>query len=391
MTIVMPMLLSRSTQASLALCAGLLAMLAMAPLAPAQAQVLAQAQAQVLAQADTQYLVERINRLENDLRFLQRQVSRGGSVPQQNAPGVNQGGGSLTQGGDEADTSIANRLSSRIDQLEGQIRELVGRFEEVEFRNGQTQRRMDKLVEDVDFRLNELEKARPLPGQAAGPAAGQATPPAAGQATGPAAGTTQATAGGEPQQLVRGSTSSQPGTAPTREGVLGTLPTDSTGRPLAGQAGGAAPAGGNVARATPPAAAAPATRLPAGTPKERYDFAFRLLAQADYPAAETAFKEFLAAHGSDPLAGNAQYWLGETYYVRQQFEPAAAAFLQGYQGYPKGPKASDSLLKLGMTLTAMKKTAEACAAYGQLAKEFPSAPANVKEALVRERAKANCR
>jgi len=77
--------------------------------------------------------------------------------------------------------------------------------------------------------------------------------------------------------------------------------------------------------------------------------------------------------------------------VRGQYEQSASAFLQGYQGYPKNAKAPDSLLKLGMSLTALKKTAEACAAYGQLAKEFPNAPPHVKDAMGRERAKAGCR
>lgn len=114
--------------------------------------------------------------------------------------------------------------------------------------------------------------------------------------------------------------------------------------------------------------------------------------QSDYADAEGAFREFVSAHGQDPLAGNAQYWLGETHYVRQQYEPAAAAFLQGYQTYPKGAKASDSLLKLGMSLAALKKTAEACAALGQLGKEFPNAPPHVKDAAVRERGKLpNCK
>ena len=53
---------------------------------------------------------------------------------------------------------------------------------------------------------------------------------------------------------------------------------------------------------------------------------------------------------NDPLAGNAQYWLGETYYVRKDYKNAAAAFAEGYQKYPKGPKAADDLLKLGMSL-----------------------------------------
>ncbi|MBP7066357.1 tol-pal system protein YbgF [Ferrovibrio sp.] len=319
------------------------------------------------AQNDNQVLFDRINRLENDLRTLQRRVYQGGPAPQSNVPSMG-GSGSLTDA-TEAETSVANRLNARIDQLEGQLRDLVGRFEEVEYKNIQTQRRMDKLVEDVDFRFNALERAAATP--AAAPPATPGTPAAPAVAAAGAA----------------GASSSNPNQAPSKEGVLGALPVDAQGRPLPGTAAaGAAPAARTAA-----APAAARSRLPAGTPKERYDFAYKLLVQSEYAEAEAAFKEFIAAHGQDALAGNAQYWVGETYYVRGQYEPAAAAFLQGYQGYPKNAKAPDSLLKLGMSLTALKKTAEACAAFGQLAKEFPTSPPHVKDAMGRERAKAGCR
>ena len=53
------------------------------------------------------------------------------------------------------------------------------------------------------------------------------------------------------------------------------------------------------------------------------------------------------------LAGNAQYWLGETHYVRRDYKAAATAFLNGYTTFENSPKAPDSLLKLGMTLVVM--------------------------------------
>jgi len=333
-----------------------------------------------LAQSDTQFLMERINRLENDLRGLQRQVYRGGPVPPSAAVP------SLGGQSDETETSIANRLSGRIDQLESQLRELVGRLEEVEFKNTQTQRRVEKMSEDVDYRLNQIERAAPAGSTPGTPAPASASAPAAPAAAPPA---------GDGAQVVRGSTSSQPANAPTKEGILGTLPADSTGRPLPPQPTTAPAARSSQAAAPAVAPAVPAVsakgKLPAGSPKERYDYAYKLLVQSEFADAEAAFREFVAAHGADPLAGNAQYWLGETYYVRQQFEPATAAFLKGYQGYPKGAKAPDSLLKLGMSLTAMKKTAEACAAFNQLGKEFPNAPPHVKDAAGRERGKAGCR
>ena len=67
------------------------------------------------------------------------------------------GGGSLTDTSSDG-SSAANRLNSRIDELENQIRQMTGRFEEVEFASSQANRRIDKLVEDVDFRLNQLER-----------------------------------------------------------------------------------------------------------------------------------------------------------------------------------------------------------------------------------------
>jgi tol-pal system protein YbgF len=330
--------------------------------------------------------IDRINRLERDLQTLQRQVYRGGTPPASPSSG---GGGSLTETSGDG-SSAANRLNSRIDELENQIRQMTGRFEEVEFASSQANRRIDKLVEDVDFRLNQLERGGQPQGQQTAPQTGsvEQVKPNAQQQGLPTATTNQ------PANVARGSTSATPGQAPSREGVLGSVPVDAQGRPLPAGAAGSAPAANSnqqTARATAPAAASGKGKLPAGTPQERYNYAYKLLVQSDYADAESAFREFLGAHAQDALAGNAQYWLGETYYVRGQYEPAAQAFLQGYQGYPKSAKAPDSLLKLGMSLSAMKKNPEACAALGQLGKEFASAPPHVKDAAVRERTKIGCK
>jgi tol-pal system protein YbgF len=337
------------------------------------------------AMAQDAQTLDRLNRLENDLRTLQRQVYRGSPPP----PSSSSGGSSLMDASDGS--SAANRLNARIDELENQIRQMTGRFEEVEFASSQANRRIDKLVEDVDFRLNQLERGgqpptgQPGGGQQSAPQTGsvEQVKPTAQQQGVPAASTQQ---GGTP--VARGSTSATPGQAPSKEGVLGSMPADAQGRPLPPGQGGAA-GQPQTARAAAPASGK--GKLPAGTPQERYNYAYKLLVQSDYADAESAFREFLGAHPQDALAGNAQYWLGETYYVRGQYEPAAQAFLQGYQGYPKGAKAPDSLLKLGMSLAALKKNPEACAALGQLGKDFPQAPPHVKDAATRERGKIGCK
>lgn len=349
-----------------------------ASLAARLSVILLLAGASVPALAQDAQTLDRINRLERDLQTLQRQVYRGGTPP----ASPSSGGASLTEAGSDG-SSAANRLNARIDELENQIRALTGRFEEVEFASSQANRRIDKLVEDVDFRLNQLERGgQPPTGQ---PGGSQQSGPQTGSVEQVKPNAQQQGLPGQPQNIVRGSTSATPGQAPTKEGVLGTMPADAQGRPLA--APGNQPQ--QTARATPPASGR--GKLPAGTPQERYNYAYKLLVQSDYADAESAFREFLSAHPQDALAGNAQYWLGETYYVRGQYEPAAQAFLQGYQGYPKGAKAPDSLLKLGMSLAAMKKNPEACAALGQLSKDFPQAPTHVKDAATRERGKIGCK
>ena len=131
--------------------------------------------------------------------------------------------------------------------------------------------------------------------------------------------------------------------------------------------------------------------MPAGTVKEQYTYALNLLRQTNYDQAEIALTEFVAQHGDAPLAGNARYWLGETYYVRADYEQAAQTFFQGYQASPGNAKAPDMLLKLGMSLSQLKKKTEACATFDKLVGDFPNASTRINNAVVRERKRAGCR
>ena len=147
-----------------------------------------------------------------------------------------------------------------------------------------------------------------------------------------------------------------------------------------------AAADGDALVSTPP----PAPALPAGTVKEQYNYAFGLLRQQEYAEAERALTAFIAAHPTDQLAGNANYWLAETYYVRGDFRKAAGFFAAGYQNFPESNKASDNLLKLGMSLAGLDKKREACAACEKLTKDFPDAAAGVKNTVNREKQKNGC-
>ena len=121
-----------------------------------------------------------------------------------------------------------------------------------------------------------------------------------------------------------------------------------------------------------------------------YNDAYGLLKKGDYAAAEAALERFLAQNPNHDLAGNAQYWLGETYYVRGDFERAVVAFAKGFEKYKNGSKGADSLLKLGLSMANLNKKNEACIALKSFAKEFPKADA-LKKRAENERKRIGCK
>ncbi len=118
-----------------------------------------------------------------------------------------------------------------------------------------------------------------------------------------------------------------------------------------GAPGGTAPASGTAAGGT--ASAAPGTVVPPGLPvadggdKANYQAALGLLKDSRYDEAIAAFEQFLRAFPDSSLADNAQYWLGEAYYVNRNFTAALAAFQGVIDKYPQSRKVGDAMLKIG--------------------------------------------
>ncbi len=81
--------------------------------------------------------------------------------------------------------------------------------------------------------------------------------------------------------------------------------------------------------------------------QEAYDTAFNKLRDGDYAAAAEAFRAFLEQFPEGPLADNAHYWLGESYYVTGNFDIALNSFQSVLDQFPESPKAPDAMLKLG--------------------------------------------
>ena len=114
------------------------------------------------------------------------------------------------------------------------------------------------------------------------------------------------------------------------------------------------------------------------------------LTQNDYAGAEVAFRQLIESYPKDPLAADAQYWIGESFYRRGQYKAAADAFLKGYKKYKSGDKAPETLLKLGMSLAALGQKDAACSTFGELKTKFPKAPETVRDEVKAEQKKARC-
>ena len=130
--------------------------------------------------------------------------------------------------------------------------------------------------------------------------------------------------------------------------------------------------------------------LPNKPPEDQYEFAVSFMKIGDYETAEFALKEFIDKNKAHSLAGNAQYWYGETFRIRQLYSDAATAYLDGYQNYPKSKKAPDNLLKLGITMVQLGEKDQGCKMISGLKKEYPKASKSVLQKAQYEQKKFKC-
>jgi tol-pal system protein YbgF len=132
---------------------------------------------------------------------------------------------------------------------------------------------------------------------------------------------------------------------------------------------GAAAAGGGAA------GGAAAAQGAADTPdKTNYQTAFDMLKDGQYDRAIAAFQTFLSAYPSSSLADNAQYWLGEAYYVNKSYPEALAAFQRVVDNYPQSRKLPDALLKIGYCNYELKDFSAARAALSQVSTKYADTP-----------------
>ena len=130
--------------------------------------------------------------------------------------------------------------------------------------------------------------------------------------------------------------------------------------------------------------------MPDASPGEQYKFAISFIKVGDYETAEFALKEFVDNNSNHELAGSAQYWYGETFRVRQLYQDAATAYLDGYQKYPKSSKAPVNLLKLGVMLVQIGEKNQGCSMILGVKDQYPKANQSVIQKAEYEKKKFNC-
>lgn len=172
---------------------------------------------------------------------------------------------------------------------------------------------------------------------------------------------------------------------------------------LEGNGGGAAPAaaGGDAPMALPspggagasaaagqgsnPASAAGASAEPApvvhgdagalaqaGDERTAYGVAFDALKKGEYADAANLFTSFLQLYPSGVYAPNALYWLGESYYVTQNYQMAADQFRALLSRYPTHDKAPGAMLKLGLSQYGLGKVNDAQGTLQSVISQYPN-------------------
>ncbi len=109
--------------------------------------------------------------------------------------------------------------------------------------------------------------------------------------------------------------------------------------------------------------------------RAQYQQAFKLLKQSQYDQAIKAFRAFLLVNPQSEFSDNAQYWLGEAYYVTRQFEQALVEYDNLLKHYPDSKKVTHSLLKMGFCYYELGQIDEAVSRLEALRQEYPGTTA----------------
>ncbi len=113
-----------------------------------------------------------------------------------------------------------------------------------------------------------------------------------------------------------------------------------------------------------------------------YESAYLNYVKGNYNEAITGFRSYLKVAPESPLADNAMYWIGESYYSMGKRQDAVDTFNELINKYPQSNKRPTALYKIGLIYEGAKDTKTAKTYFERVIKEFPNAP---EASLAKER------
>ena len=249
------------------------------------------------------------------------------------------------------DSDVLTKHLLKLSELEEQFKILTNNFEEINFKLDKLSNRITKIQTDNQMRFQDLEMSETISSDSSVSKKKEELP------------------GSSKAQDLGGVTDSDVAAA---EQIQKTQSIDSVGTVITE----------DTTRAE--------KILPDTSPEKQYEFAVSFIKVGDYETAELALREFVDTNSQHKLAGNAQYWYGETFRVRQLYQDAATAYLNGYQKYPKSSKAPVNLLKLGVMLVQIGEKEQGCSMILGVKDQYPEANQSVIQKAEYEKKKFNC-
>ncbi|WP_422055534.1 tetratricopeptide repeat protein [Sphingomonas sp.] len=270
------------------------------------------------AQTSRDGIEGRVDRLEREMRAVQRKVFPGGAgqtvEPQITAPDRSGPAPGIPASG------VVSDLTARVSALESQQSALTGQIEQNQYRLRQLEEAFTAYKRSTDARLKALEDGASTVGGNA---------PVTGIGTAPTT---------TPRP-----TTPRPTTPP---------PTTTAPVPTAPVAGIERPSTGDAAEDT-------------------YTYGFRLWQAKQYDKAIVELRSVVQKYPKHRRASYAQNLLGRALLDQNKPALAATAFFENYQKMPNGERAPDSLYYLAQALVKMKKPAsEVCKVYDELTQVY---------------------
>jgi len=112
-----------------------------------------------------------------------------------------------------------------------------------------------------------------------------------------------------------------------------------------------------------------------GPAEQLYAAALTNFRAREHGQAVLEFTDFIARYPHHSLVGNAQFWIGEAYYLQRDYRQAVAEYEKVLELNAKGGKAADALLKIGLCFRALNEPDRAREAWQQLVQVYPDSDA----------------